>query len=102
MAEMPLHPQIQGFNPITFLTTEERMKEIAAAFVKAQKAFGPALKNNQNPHFRSKYADLGSCIEAVIDALNQNGFALVQKMHEDPSGVTVYIVEQINKLESRK
>jgi hypothetical protein len=34
------------------------MKEIATALVKAQKAFGPALKTSTNPHFRSKYVDL--------------------------------------------
>ncbi len=30
------------------------MKQIASALVKAQKAFGPALKTATNPHFRSK------------------------------------------------
>ena len=51
--------------------------KIAAAFVKAQKAFGPALKSSTNPHFRSKYADLSACVEAVIDALNEIGRAHV-------------------------
>ena len=46
------------------------MKEIASALVRAQKAFGPALKQSTNPHFKSKYVDLASCVEAVIDALN--------------------------------
>lgn len=65
------------------------MKQVAAALVKAQKAFGPALKTNTNPAFRSKYADLSACVEAVIDALNSNGIALIQKTHPDDSGVTV-------------
>lgn len=65
------------------------MKQIAAALVKAQKAFGPALKTNTNPAFRSKYADLSACVEAVIDALNSNGIALIQKTHRDDCGVTV-------------
>lgn len=68
------------------------MKNIASAFVKAQKAFGPALKTNTNPHFRSKYADLSACVEAVIDALNNNGIALVQHCHESDTGVTVETV----------
>lgn len=68
------------------------MKNIASALVKAQKAFGPALKTSTNPHFRSKYADLSVCIEAVIDALNENGIALVQKNHMDETGVTVETV----------
>jgi hypothetical protein len=65
------------------------MKLIATAMVKAQKEFGPALKSSTNPHFRSKYADLAACVEAVIDALNNNGIALVQKCHESDTGVNV-------------
>jgi len=65
------------------------MKNIASALVKAQAAFGPALKDKTNPHFRSKYADLGACIDAVLDALNAHGIALVQQTRQDDSGVTV-------------
>lgn len=65
------------------------MKNIAAALVKAQRSFGPALKDKTNPAFRSKYADLGACIEAVQDALNANGIALLQQTREDATGVTV-------------
>ena len=65
------------------------MKTIYSAFVKAQKAFGPALKTSTNPHFRSKYADLSACIEAVIDALNDNGIGLIQTLHECDTGVVV-------------
>jgi hypothetical protein len=65
------------------------MKQIASALVKAQKAFGPALKTNTNPHFRSKYADLSACVEAVIDALNAEGVFLMQPTHECDSGVMV-------------
>jgi hypothetical protein len=67
-------------------------KSIAAAFVKAQAAFGPALKSSQNPHFRSKYADLAACVEAVIEALNSNGIALVQRTLPSENGVTVETV----------
>ena len=65
------------------------MQKIATALVKAQKAFGPALKTSTNPHFKSKYADLAACIEAVIDALNENGIALIQQSHECADGVTI-------------
>jgi len=64
-------------------------KNIASAFVKAQRAFGPALKTSTNPHFRSKYADLSNCIEAVIDALNANGIGLMQRTYESKDGVMV-------------
>lgn len=68
------------------------MKTIAPAFVKAKKAFGPALKDKTNPAFRSKYADLGACLEAVEGALLDNGIALYQETFEDATGVTVETV----------
>jgi hypothetical protein len=74
----------------------ENMQKIATALVKAQKAFGPALKSSTNPHFKSRYADLAACVEAVIDALNENGIALVQHSHECADGIiieTIFIHE---------
>ena len=68
------------------------MSHVYAAFVKAQKAFGPALKAHTNPVYRSKYADLSACIEAVIDALHDNGFALVQRTEEREGGAVVETV----------
>jgi hypothetical protein len=68
------------------------MKQIAAALVKSQKAFGPALKSSSNPHFKSRYADLAACVEAVVDALNDNGIALIQQTHECEDGVIVETV----------
>lgn len=65
------------------------MQQIATAFVKAQKEFAPALKTATNPHFRSKYADLAACIEAVVDALNNNGIALIQKTHDCDNGIAI-------------
>jgi hypothetical protein len=65
------------------------MKEIFEALVKAQKEFGPALKTSTNPHFRTKYAALDACIEAVIDALNNNGIMLMQQTHLCEDGVIV-------------
>ena len=64
-------------------------KQICAALVKAQKGFGPALKSSQNPHFKSRYADLSACVEAVVEALNDNGIALTQHTHHAEGGVCV-------------
>ena len=69
--------------------TNQGGKLIATAFVKAQKEFGPALKSSTNPHFKSKYADLSACVEAVIDALNNNGIGMMQKLYENATGVSV-------------
>ena len=78
------------------------MKQIASALVKAQRAFGPALKTSTNPHFRSRYADLSACIEAVIDALNENGIFLLQKNYDCNDGImceTVFVHESGETLE---
>ena len=78
------------------------MKNIATALVKAQKAFGPALKTATNPHFRSRYADLSACVEAVVDALNDNGIYLLQKNYDCNDGVmveTVFVHESGEMLE---
>lgn len=78
------------------------MKQIATALVKAQKQFQPALKTSTNPHFRSRYADLSACVEAVIDALNANGIYLLQKNYDCADGVmveTVFVHESGEMLE---
>ena len=81
------------------------MKQISSALVKAQKAFGPALKTSTNPHFRSKYAALDACIEAVVGALNDNGIMLMQQTHICDDGViveTVFIHESGETLSGGK
>jgi hypothetical protein len=78
------------------------MKQIATALVKAQREFGPALKTSTNPHFRSRYADLSACVEAVIDALNNNGIYLLQKNYDCADGImveTVFVHESGEMLE---
>jgi hypothetical protein len=81
------------------------MKQIASSLVKAQKAFGPALKSSTNPHFKSRYADLAACVEAVIDGLNGNGIMLMQQTHECEDGViveTVFVHESGETLSAGK
>lgn len=68
------------------------MKQIAAAIVKARRQFGPALKDKSNPHFRSKYADLGACLDAVDEALLAQGIALTQETDRCDDGVLVRTV----------
>lgn len=86
------------------------MKHIASALVKAQKEFGPALKRAVNPQFErggkgGRYADLAACVEAVVDALNNNGIMLMQQNSECSDGViveTVFIHESGETLSSGK
>src|SRR3954462_13186822 len=68
------------------------MNKIAPAFVAAKKAFGPALKDKNNPAFKSKYADLGACLDAVQQGLEDNGIAVYHESSLDESGITVECV----------
>lgn len=56
------------------------------ALASAQMAMGPALKDSNNPHFNSKYADLASVMAACLPALNANGIAVIQPTYQDESG----------------
>jgi hypothetical protein len=54
------------------------MKQIAIAFIKAQSQMSSPKKDNSNPFFKSKYADLNSVLEAVMKPLHENGIAVLQ------------------------
>jgi hypothetical protein len=51
---------------------------LAAALSKAQGAISGAKRDADNPFFKSKYADLASCWEAIRDPFAKNGLSLVQ------------------------
>lgn len=68
------------------------MKQIAAALLIAKRAFGPALKTKFNPGFKSNYADLAACFEAVDQACLAAGIVLYQETFDVESGVTVETV----------
>ena len=59
---------------------------IAAALASAQMEMGKALKSAQNPHFKSKYADLASVVDACMPALNAHGIAVIQPTIDSEDG----------------
>lgn len=61
-------------------------KSIGAALAAAQAEMGPALKSANNPHFRTKYADLSSVTEACLPALSAHGIAVIQPPYDDDTG----------------
>lgn len=65
------------------------MKGIATALAKAQANMTKALKQADNSHFRSKYADLGNVMDACMPALNEEGIAVIQPTGEDELGLFV-------------
>lgn len=56
----------------------ESIKNLAEAMAQAQSQMGSAIKGSSNPFYRSKYADLGSVIEAIKPHFAANGLSYVQ------------------------
>ena len=54
------------------------MDQIATALALAQGEIENASKNSQNPHFRSRYADLAEIINTVRPVFSKHGLAVVQ------------------------
>jgi len=57
-----------------------------ADLIAAQGACDPVLKDATNPHFRSKYASLSSCVDACKEAFHRHNFALLQSNGHDEYG----------------
>lgn len=60
------------------IETSTEISEFAAAFCAAQAVMGVALKDSNNPHFKSKYADLTSVWAAAASALKEHGLSVMQ------------------------
>lgn len=71
------------------MNSSESIKELAGALHKAQGKIKAALKDSTNPHFRSKYADLSSVIEAVKQPLLDAGITYLQGIEDADGGVVV-------------
>lgn len=61
----------------------DNIQELAKAFVKAQAEIENAVKDRTNPHFRSKYADLGNVVDAIKPALAKHGLGFIQVSKDD-------------------
>jgi hypothetical protein len=60
------------------MKTSESISKLAPALLKAQSAITFAVKNENNPFFKNKYADLPKVIDAVKSALNDAGIVFLQ------------------------
>ena len=56
----------------------ESIGTISKDLLKAQREIGKVSKDGYNPHFKSKFADLTSVIEAVKKPLNENNICFLQ------------------------
>jgi|TARA_B110000503_G_C7119345_1_gene401758 hypothetical protein len=60
--------------------------EAIKSLIKAQGEMGKAIKGATNPHFKSKYADLESVINATMAAFHGNGFGVIQRCDKNDNG----------------
>ena len=60
------------------MNTSNEINELATALAKAQAVMTGALKDANNPFFKSKYADLESVWQACRKPLTDNGLSVVQ------------------------
>lgn len=68
------------------MTKSDSIKELATALSKVQASVKKAIRNCNNPFFKSKYADLESVWDACRDALTSNGFSVAQMLGQTPDG----------------
>lgn len=60
------------------MNKSEQINELATALAKAQAQIKGALKDSNNPFFKSDYADLASCWEACRGPLTSHGLSVIQ------------------------
>ena len=67
----------------------DSITKLAGALHKAQSEMGGAVKDSNNPFFKSKYADLTSVIKAIKKPFADNGLSFVQFPITTPEGAGV-------------
>lgn len=72
--------------------TKVKAASLSAAMAKAFAEIEAATKSANNPHFKSKYADLGAVIDAVKPPLIKHGLFFTQRSHPVENGVSVETV----------
>lgn len=72
----------------------ETTAKLAEALAKAQGAMKHAVKDSDNPYFKSKYADLASVWDVCRRELSENGLAVVQmpSFHEGQMKLTYILM----------
>lgn len=71
------------------MNRSDQINELALALAKAQGEIENADKNKQNPHLKSKYADLGEILNTVRPVLSVYGLSFMQMPTFDNGVVSV-------------
>ena len=81
--------KMKNNNGEKIMDKSESIKELAAALSKAQGEFAGAVKDTANPFFKSKYADLESCVSAIKSPLAKHGLSFVQISHNQENSANI-------------
>lgn len=65
------------------------MQNLAKAMASAFPDIEGAVKDKTNPHFRSKYADLGNVVDAIKPAIVKHGLWFTQVSHNVPEHAAI-------------
>lgn len=71
----------------------DQINELMTALAKAQGEMTHASKDSENPHFRSRFADLASVWKACREPLSKNGLAVTQTL--DFAGERQVLITQL-------
>lgn len=71
------------------MKTSEAVDQIFDAMAKAQAAFKMAKKDSVNPHFKSRYADFASVLDACRDGLTANKLTVFQDVTRTNGSVEI-------------
>lgn len=69
----------------------EAINEISAALSKAQGEFPRVNVNQENPYFKSGFADLNNIVRSIRPALAKNNLSLTQQTKILPDGATILV-----------
>lgn len=72
-----------------FESRSTECNELFAALAKAQAKMNIAGKDNANPFFKSKYADLTDLVKASRPALTENGLSVIQQILTNDDGQSI-------------
>ena len=74
----------------------EMINELATALSKCQGEITPAIKDSNNPFFKSKYADLNAVWSVCREPLSKHGLAVIQTMDKDEAGALVLLTTLVH------
>jgi hypothetical protein len=86
-----LSQQISGLvsSAPTMPNRSEDLKDLFGALAKAQAEMRIAGLTNENPYFKSRYADLAEMVRASRPALTKNGLSIIQQILPNSDGQNI-------------